>query len=73
MGKTMIVASTDKFRPAPLDIHTENVSLLSPANRESAACFHLQWHQHEIQTTKQLQLLTIQRRKDQCADHEIMY
>jgi len=41
MGKTMIVASTDKFRPAPLDIHTENVSLLSPANRESAACFHL--------------------------------
>lgn len=38
----MIVPSTDRFRPAPRESQTENVSVLSPANLGSDACFHLQ-------------------------------
>ena len=41
IGKTMIAQSSDRFRPAPRDSHTENVSELRPANLGSDACFHL--------------------------------
>ena len=37
----MIAPSIDKAKPAPRDSHTEKVSLLSPANLGSMACFHL--------------------------------
>lgn len=33
--------STLRTRPAPREIHTENLSVLRPASLASAACFHL--------------------------------
>lgn len=34
------MVSTERTSPAPLDVQTENVSVLRPASRASAACFH---------------------------------
>ena len=41
IGSNMNSASTDNTSPAPRDIQTENVSVLSPASLGSWACFTL--------------------------------
>lgn len=41
IGRTINVVSTLSTRPAPREIHTENLNRLSGANRASEACFHL--------------------------------
>jgi hypothetical protein len=41
MGNKINATSTDNTRPAPLDIHTENVREFKPASLGSLACFHL--------------------------------
>ena len=40
IGRRMSRISTERINPAPLDIHTEKVSVFKPANLGSAACFH---------------------------------
>jgi hypothetical protein len=42
MGITMTMVSTDKTRPAPREIQTENWRALRGARRISPCCFHLQ-------------------------------
>lgn len=42
IGRRMIDPSIDNARPAPLDIQTENVSKLRPANFGSEACLYLE-------------------------------
>ena len=42
MGSNINVASMDRFSPAPLDIHTENVNLFRPARFELDICNHLE-------------------------------
>jgi hypothetical protein len=41
MGRRMKRTSKDKTSPAPRESHTENVSVLRPARRGSAACLYL--------------------------------
>src|SRR5262245_51326154 len=43
IGSKIRVPSAASAKPAPRDIQTEKVSLLSGANRESVICFHLKW------------------------------
>ena len=53
MGMTMTMVSTDKTRPAPREIQTENWRALRGARRASPCCFHLQLCQRDERTFKE--------------------
>ncbi len=70
MGRRMRDPSTDKANPAPLDSHTEKVSVLRPANRSSYACLALERSSVTLESyTKSSEVLTILIRTIQCEGH----